>query len=422
MRNRKPKIAVVGAGPAGSSLAIRLSLAGFETVLIEREKFPRPKLCGEFISPECFAHFRALGALEEMFSAGGERIAETVFYAPNGKSVAVPSAWFGAADEAALGLSRAAMDDVLMKRAARAGARILENVPVVEVLTEDGKVFGVKTRRKNGETEEITADLTIDAAGRAGVLARLLEKRSGDGRREDGRRGGEEENNEQRTKDQRPKTKDQRPKTKDQRPNHIAFKAHFENAALETGRCEIYFFRGGYAGLGRVENGLFNLCFLIEARRVKEFRSDAGRIIEEVIFQNAQARRSLGGAKPVSDWLAVSIDRFGAKNLVPAENLLAVGDAAAFIDPFTGSGMLTAFESAEILARSIAENYFSFGELARRYRKAHRRSFRRRLLVCDLMRRAAFVPNFAGLVISALSFSDSSRRFLARATRPKAGS
>jgi menaquinone-9 beta-reductase len=57
-QNSKLKIAIVGAGPAGASLAIRLARESFEVVLIEREKFPRHKLCGEFISPECFAQLK----------------------------------------------------------------------------------------------------------------------------------------------------------------------------------------------------------------------------------------------------------------------------------------------------------------------------------------------------------------------------
>ena len=81
------KIAIAGAGPAGSSLAIRLAEAGFDVTLIEREKFPRHKLCGEFISPECFDHFRELGVLDRMLSAGGDHISETRFYSPSGKNV-----------------------------------------------------------------------------------------------------------------------------------------------------------------------------------------------------------------------------------------------------------------------------------------------------------------------------------------------
>ena len=76
---RRP-IVIAGAGPAGSSLAIRLSRLGFTVTLIERYKFPRAKLCGEFISPECLKHFEELGVLDEMLTAGGDRVSETVFY------------------------------------------------------------------------------------------------------------------------------------------------------------------------------------------------------------------------------------------------------------------------------------------------------------------------------------------------------
>src|SRR5215210_6248074 len=121
IQNPKSKILIVGAGPAGASLAIRLAKENFDVVLIEREKFPRQKLCGEFISPECLAHFRQLGVLDEMLSAGGERILETVFYAPNGNSVSVPSQWFGGGLQGALSLSRAEMDFRLMEKAKNAG-------------------------------------------------------------------------------------------------------------------------------------------------------------------------------------------------------------------------------------------------------------------------------------------------------------
>src|ERR687896_2429694 len=86
---------IVGGGPAGASAAIGLAASGARVLLAERERFPREKLCGEFISPECLGHFARLGVLEEMSRGGGARVSETVFYAPSGRGVSVPSAWFG---------------------------------------------------------------------------------------------------------------------------------------------------------------------------------------------------------------------------------------------------------------------------------------------------------------------------------------
>ena len=398
MMNKNPHLAVVGAGPAGVSSAIRFAQAGLRVTLIERDRFPRHKLCGEFISPECFRHFRELGVSDQMFSVGGDRITETIFYAPSGKSVVVPSDWLDKSAAGALSLSRAEMDFVLLEQAKSLGVDVLEETSVVGLLLEKDAARGVKVRLKNGGVKEICADATIDATGRSNVLAKLFKKS----------RVGE-------IPDSRFQTPDSKPKTQNRL---VGFKTHLKNVAMEKGRCEIYFFRGGYGGLSFVENNLANHCFLIKAEVVKEFGGNADKIVEGVIFKNRRARETMANAAPVFDWLAVSVDGFGRKNLNPAKNLLTVGDAAAFIDPFTGSGMLMALESAETLAQIIIENAFSGDKIAEIYQMRHRERFQKRLRICSLIRRAAFVPNLAGLAISALSLSKTARIFLAHSTRP----
>lgn len=397
IRNAKSRILIAGAGPAGASLAIRLANQGFYVTLIEREKFPRQKLCGEFISPECFRHFKDLGVLSEMLSASGDRIAETVFYAPSGKSVSVPSKWFNQ-NETALGLSRAEMDLRLLEKARETGVEIFEETSVLSLLWENGKARGVKAKNKH-KTLEITADLIIDATGRAAVLGKLAEK--------DKLRTINNEWRKQKISAQQSALSS----------HLVGFKTHLRGATIERGRCEIYFFRGGYGGLNLVENGAANHCFLIKAEIVKKFGGDAEKIVREVVFHNRRAFETMKNASPIYDWLAVSVDKFGAKNLNPAGNLLAIGDAGAFIDPFTGSGMLMALESSEILARIIAENEISDARIAEIYQNAHAQNFRKRLHLCKLMRRAAFAPNLAKAVISLLSLSRKSTRLLAQATR-----
>ena len=399
IQNPKPKIVIVGAGPAGTSAAIRLATRGFQVILVEREKFPRQKLCGEFISPECFRHFQELGVLDKMFLKNGDRITETIFYAPSGKSVSVPSKWFNADEQGALGLSRAEMDFQLLERAKNVGVEVYKETNVVGLIFEKDKICGLKVKNAVGQISEVSADLVIDATGRARILGKLAEKEVS---RKDAKT--------QRRKDQRSKVKDQRSKL-------IGFKAHLKNVNLEKGRCEIYFFRGGYGGLNYVENGIGNHCFLMKAEVVKEFNGDVDRILHEVIFENKRAAETLKNAIPVYHWLAVAVDGFGLKNLNPAPNILAIGDAGAFIDPFTGSGMLMAFESAEILVQSIAENSLSSQQIAEDYKIRHKQKFQKRLRVCSLMRRAAFVPNFAKIAISALSLSGKAREILARSTR-----
>jgi flavin-dependent dehydrogenase len=390
--NKNSHLAIVGAGPAGAGAAIRLAQNGFRVTLIERERFPRHKLCGEFISPECLQHFRELGVFEEMLAAGGERIAETVFYAENGKCVGVPSKWLNKKESGALSLSRAEMDFRLLERAKSLGVEVLEEHSAIGFLQAKKEIRGVRLRAKDGGEKKIFADLVIDATGRARVLGKLVERNRGELK--------------QQTRDDGRQTK------------LVGFKTHLKNVYLDKGVCEIYFFRGGYGGLSRVENDLANFCFLLRADVVREFSSDAEQIVKSLIRQNKRAAETLDKAQPVHDWLAVSVDSFGAKDLNPEKNLFAVGDAGAFIDPFTGSGMLMAFESAEILSEAIIENSASEA-IAGKYEVEHARRFRRRLFVCSLVRRAAFAPAFAGVLISALSIGDAPRKFLAQATRPR---
>jgi flavin-dependent dehydrogenase len=407
MCNPKSKILIVGAGPSGVSLAIRLAKQDLDVTLIEREKFPRHKLCGEFISPECLKHFRDLGVLNEILASGGDRVLETVFYEMSGKSVSISSKWFGSS-EGALSLSRARMDFCLLEKAKDVGVKVLEESQAVGVLLENDEICAVKIKGKTGETSEICADLTIDATGRAAILSKLAEKEIS--RKNDSKFKIQNSNS--------TKTENRSPKTINKIQNRlIGFKTHLKNVNLEKGVCEIYFFRGGYGGLSYVENGLANHCFLIKAEIVKEFNSDTEQVVQKVIFQNKRAFQTLKNSAPVEDWLAVSVDGFGQKELNPAKNLFAVGDAGAFIDPFTGSGMLMAFESAEILAQAIAENRCAPERIAENYKFFHRRKFQKRMLVCSLLRRAAFAPLLAKSTISVLSFSAKLRMLLARSTR-----
>ncbi|HEY6045575.1 MAG TPA: FAD-dependent oxidoreductase, partial [Pyrinomonadaceae bacterium] len=88
-------VIIAGGGPAGASAAIHLAVRGARVLLAEQKTFPRPKLCGEFISPECTTHFERLGVAKRMQAGGPASLTETVFYSRSGANVRVPSQWFG---------------------------------------------------------------------------------------------------------------------------------------------------------------------------------------------------------------------------------------------------------------------------------------------------------------------------------------
>lgn len=383
-------IAIAGAGPAGTSAAIRLATRGMRVLLVEQKKFPRAKLCGEFISPECVAHFEQLGVAGDIASAGGAHLVETSFYSRRGNKVTVPSHWFGN-NSAAIGLSRAQMDLLLLEKAKRVGVTVIEDAQASDLILEDQRVRGICLKVAN-RVSEYRAHITIDATGRTRALARKIHK---------GERGPDR-----------------------QRARLIAFKAHLENARVGTGACEIYFYPGGYGGLSSVEGGLSNLCFIASARDVRQCASDPMRVLKSTVLKNSRAAETLAEAHVRTEWLSVALGSFGKHKLVPAEGLLMIGDAAAFIDPFTGSGMLMALESGAIAAEAIVEHDSRFGveaffpELARRYRSTYKRAFNSRLRISGFLRRAAFVPRLAEAAMIGFSASARLRQRVVRATRP----
>jgi len=382
-------VAIAGAGPAGTSAAIRLALSGARVLLSEEKKFPRPKLCGEFISPECLAHFEGLGVMEQMNGVGGAALAETVFYSRRGRSVAVPSEWFKPGTQA-LGLSRSEMDLQLLERAKSAGVVVLEETHASRPFWEDNAVRGV--RLKSGDTaQDYQALVTIDATGRTRALARHLDPPGVNRHR--------------------------------QKSPWVAFKAHLRNTHVASGACEIYFYEHGYGGLSGVEDGLSNLCFIVAATDVRRLGSDPERVLKEVVMKNSRAAYTLAEARSQTPWLSVSLESFGRRTLVPAAGMLAAGDAAAFIDPFTGSGMLMALESGQVAAEVISRHLprlrrgNGFESLASEYRTEYGRRFDSRLRVAGLLRRAAFFPHLADAAILLSGASSGLRRKLARSTR-----
>src|SRR6185503_7687588 len=237
-----------------------------------------------------------------------------------------------------------------------------------------------------GETT-FRGQIVIDATGRSRAVTRRLSDRSNQARRE--------------------------------RAPMVAFKAHLDNTAVEPGACEIYFYGGGYGGLSSIENGLSNLCFIASARDVRAMGADADRVMREVVCKNQRAAFTLKHARLNSPWLAVSLEGFGRSSVAPVNGLLAVGDAASFIDPFTGSGMLMALESGELAADAISEylndapTLRSLDQLKVVYARRYREMFDSRLRLCGWLRRAAFVPGVAAAAINLAGVNEVVRRRLA---------
>jgi menaquinone-9 beta-reductase len=374
-------IVIVGAGPAGSSAAIRLAHGGRNVLLIDKARFPRHKLCGEFVSPECLDHLKDLGVITQVQQHHPQPIDKTVFYSSGGRSFSVDSRWLAQNKGDSIGLCRQSLDQILLDRAVECGVAVRTETSVLDVAVANGGRVQLGLRSADGSTHETSASIVIDATGRGRYIARKFDK-----------------------------------PTKGIKPRQVAFKAHLRETRIEPGACEIFSYPGGYGGCSQVEGGLFNLCFIVDAGLVRSIGSDPMKVLEGSVLKNKQAAQVLADIEVVGDWISVPIARYGSMNPAPATGIIAIGDAAAFIDPFTGSGISMALESSRIACKAIMESR-DLDSIADAYRLSHAAAFGKRLRVCRALRFLSGSPKVADAMIAGFSGSEPLRRLFARLTR-----
>ncbi len=383
-------VAIIGGGPGGTSAAIRLRQFGFRVLLVEKDLFPREKLCGEFLSPEVGRLAAELGLESELLDATPARINLVRLHLHGEPPVEMPL------PAPALGLSRAAFDHLLLRRAARLGAEVLEQTTADSVRRCTSGEFSIVFRR-NGQPEAAVARAVICAAGR---WSRWSSQSRGEPGR--GRKAG----------------------------MAYAFKAHYEASIAGANTLDLHFFPGGYCGVSQVENGRANVCCLIEkgllwkSARMGVVRPGSPQADPSAIIlrQPALAGQLLGG-KRVSRFLFTGPLVFGSPRPV-YNSMFMVGDSAGFIDPFCGDGISIALHSGLLAAQALQSALQSncslesaLGEYARAYHKA----FRRQFFWAGWLRYLVGLPRATRLAARVARGSDRLRRKLFFATRVNAG-
>jgi flavin-dependent dehydrogenase len=302
-------VAVVGGSLAGSAAAGALARAGVDVLVIEKARFPRPKICGEFLSYEALPALERLGAAAAVRGAGAETIDRFTVVRPDGRALESRLA------SPVLSLSRERLDAIVSRAAEDAGARFLFGSPVVSLEGDLGSGF-----RLEGPGLAVEARVVIGAWGRYAPL--------------DGKLG--------RPFFGRPATL-------------FGFKKHFCGpSAPLAGRAVLHVFPGGYLGLSRVEGGIVNLAALTSPALAKEAHHDFDVLLARLCERSPALSRDLDGLAPEPGPVLLSEPvHLGAHGAVARDVLLA-GDAAGVLDPYTGAGMATALLTGEAAAEPVA--------------------------------------------------------------------
>jgi geranylgeranyl reductase family protein len=349
-------VLIVGAGPAGASLAARLARAGVRVTVLDRACFPRHKPCAEYLSPGTVRLLHNLGAGAHVEAVAKARlhgfIVQAHGYAEMRGDFARARGW-GDAPGYGLGISRAVMDTILVELAREAGADVRERVHVTGVLREGGRVTGVQARTKSG-IQEFRAPLVVGADGVTGVVGRRLEMVA------------------------------LRPGMR-----RLSLVAHLRGIRGLGEYGEMHVGHDGYCGVAPLGDGVANVAMVLRAGGA----SRSGRALE-VVFRDALERfgelaRRASGAELVRPVLRTGPLSYWARAMV-TDGVLLAGDAGGFYDPFTGQGVYKALRSAE-LAAPVILSALGAGDVSRArllpYERARRAEFRGPLAVEWLIQR-----------------------------------
>jgi flavin-dependent dehydrogenase len=317
-------LAIIGGGPAGTAAALEARRRGFQVGLWERDSFPREKVCGEVLSAE------ALPILAQEIPAALRRAAvirSAEFISQRGRSYAFTLPEPGA------GLSRWMMDDALWRAAVENGARTEDRAAVHAVRrTADGSWI---LEMRDGGSQQ--SRFLIVACGRWWTLGGLVSPAG-------------------------PQRDRSRPDLA--QSSWLGVKAHFRGLKRRDA-VEMYFFPGGYCGVAPIEDGLYNACCLVHRSLVRDAcgcsPAEFASWMKRVARHRALDERLSGGSQ-ASRTVTTAGMRLGRQGDI-RNGAILVGDAAGFIDPFTGSGISMALNSGRLAAGILARAKFRPGEM-----------------------------------------------------------
>jgi len=306
------QVLVVGAGPAGSAAAAALAAGGRDVLLVEARAHPRPKACAEYASPRIAEELRRLGMedaawrpdalpLRGMRVIRGDDAVDVRYHDARGSR----TAW---------GLDRQVFDAALASHAVGAGVQLREHATLEQVDTTGGRVAGARLRTPDGPVT-VRCRVLIGADGARSSVARLLGL--------------------------------ERPV---RAPRRMGMVAHYEAVTDLADHGEMHVGPGFYVGLAPLRGNRLNVGMALplgpSSRQPARRRFEAAIAGIPAVAERLAGRRRLTpirGASPIGHRVARAA----------GPGWMLIGDAAGFIDPFTGEGIYRALRSARAAAEAL---------------------------------------------------------------------
>ncbi|SDB61320.1 Dehydrogenase (flavoprotein) [Flavobacteriaceae bacterium MAR_2010_188] len=327
-------VIIIGGGLAGLSSAIHLSKNDFSVLVIEKNDYPKHKVCGEYISNEVLPYLDFLGI--DVFCLGAQNIDKLEISTAKNKLIKSDLRLGG------FGISRFTLDNSLYEKAKNQKVETIQD-SVVDVQFSDDE-FTVNTKNEIS----FKSKLVLGCYGKRSNLDVSL----------------------------------QREFIQNKSP-FLAVKQHVKSN-FPNDLVALHNFEGGYCGVSKVENDIINLCYITTFKSFKKYK-DIEEFQEKVVFKNTYLKAIFKNSTAVFE-KPLTIGQISFSNKTPVENhILMCGDTAGMIHPLCGNGMSMAIRGAQMASQLIIDylqgKIDSRLELETAYTKSWNREFKTRLKV-----------------------------------------
>jgi flavin-dependent dehydrogenase len=301
-----------------------LAREGVDVLILDRAQFPRDKTCAEYLSPQASRILSDMNVLDEIERTSPAHLSGMRIRAPDGHHADgefSANHGFRPFREYGLAIRRTILDDIVLRGAKTAGARVEELVRVTDVNRDaTGRVNGVTVIGPGGAARTLTSRYVVGADGLRSVVGKRLGLTH----------------------------------TSRFFPKRLALVAHYRNVRNVGPLGEMHVDHQGYFGIVDVGLGLMNVAVVVPISRAREIADCRTDFLEQWIAERPHLAERFVGAERVTDVRATGpFATVSRPAWTPGAAL--VGDAAEFFDPFTGEGMYSALRGGELLAPFIAE-------------------------------------------------------------------
>ncbi|NDP27287.1 MAG: NAD(P)/FAD-dependent oxidoreductase [Flavobacterium sp.] len=349
-------VLIIGGGLAGLTSAIHLSKSGLKVTLIEKNEYPKHKVCGEYISNEVLPYFQWLGL--EISDLNPSQISKIAFSTAKGKTINgnLPLGGFG--------ISRHELDHYLYLKALKNGCQMIQDgVTDIHFKADE---FHVLT----SNNLKIKSKIVLGAFGKRSNMDLKLN------------RDFIQKNS-----------------------PWLAVKAHY-SGNFPDDLVGLHNFKGGYCGISKVENNIINICYLADYDTFKQYKN-IEEFQTEVVCKNPNLSTIFENCVLLFD-KPLTISQISFENKDTVENhVLMIGDTAGLIHPLCGNGMAMAIHSAKIASELIIDFFdhkiTARKELEEKYEKEWNHNFKRRLETGRLLSKILQKEKLASFVMQLLA-------------------